>query len=138
MDGAIAETYYHLSQQPIRSSADKLLYEIRLRTKNTLNLLDPQVLEKLGLGRQPLALSSVSRSQEIGAAANLLEYDSLLVPSARWNCSNLVLILEHIDVSDVEVGKPEPVNLAAWREQRAEPFNAFQERLRRGRIEHRD
>lgn len=135
-DGAIAETWYHLSRQPIRSSANKLLYEIKLRTRNTLNLLDSDLLLRLGLGPQPLALTDARRSQEIGAAAHLLEYDSLLVPSARWTCANLVLLLEHFDLDQVEVGAPEPINLAAWREQRAQPFEAFQQTLRLARAAH--
>src|SRR5690606_7192121 len=57
MDGAVAEIYYHLSQHPVRSSAEKLLHRLSVGTKNTLFLDDSAVLTRLGLGPQSLALT---------------------------------------------------------------------------------
>ena len=134
MDGAIAEIYYHLSQQPVRSSAEKLLHRLHVKTKNTLCLDDKEVLNRLGLGPQLLALTDVARSQEIGAAAHLLEYDSLLVPSARWPCLNLILLSEHMDLDTIKVDPPSPVNWPAWRETNAEQWDALVEEQRRERL----
>lgn len=135
MDGAIAEIYYHLSQHPVRSTADKLLYRLMVSTKNTLCLDDRDTLARLGLGPQSLALTDVARSQEIGAAAHLLEYDSLLVPNARWPCSNLVIFSELMGLGAIEVHESSPINWPAWREKNAEQWDAITEGQRRERIE---
>lgn len=134
MDGAIAEIYYHLSQHPVRSTAEKLLYGLQVSTKNTLCLDNREVLSSLGLGPQSLALTDPARSQEIGAAAHLLEYDSMLVPSARWPCLNLVLFTEYLDPDSVKVEEPTPVNWPAWREKNARQWDAIIEEQRRERL----
>ena len=133
LDGAVAEVYYHLSQQPVQSSAEKLLYRLNLRCRNTLKLT-PSALVHLGLGPQPLALTDTKRSQEVGAAAHLLAYDSLLVPSARWRCSNLVLLGEHFDISSASVEETTPINFPAWREQHSANFEAIQHEIRQERV----
>lgn len=134
MDGAIAEVYYHLSQHPVRSTADKLLYRLVVETRNTLSLDDEVALAQLGLGPQSLALTAVHRSQEIGAAAQLLEYDSLLVPGARWPCCNLVLFSEFISPEAVKVHESSPINWPAWREQHAEQWDQIIDQQRRERL----
>lgn len=134
MDGAIAEVYYHLSQQPVRSTADKLLYRLAVQTRNTLCLDDEGVLTDLGLGPQSLALTDVHRSQEIGAAAHLLEYDSLLVPCARWPCCNLVLFNEFNSPDAVKVQESSSINWPAWREQHAKQWNEIMDQQRRERL----
>ena len=37
-------------------------------------------------------------SQPIGEAAHMLDFEGLIIPSARWNCENLVLFLDRIDI----------------------------------------
>lgn len=100
-----------------------------VRTRNTLVLTDAALASSLGINF-PLALSRLERTQEIGAAAHLLEFDSLLVPSARWSCSNLVLLSEHFDVEAIRLKDPTPLNFPAWRELHAEAFDQFQDMLR--------
>jgi len=133
-DGALAEIYHHLSQAPVRSSADKLLYGLKVRTRQTLPLNDAKVLDSLGLTEGALALADISRSQEIGAAAHLLGCDSVLVPSARWSCDNLVLFSENMPPDDIEVGAAYPVNWPAWREKNAPALEAIQAHQRSLRL----
>lgn len=56
--------------------------------------------------------------QAVGAAAHLLEFDSILVPSVRWPTKNLVVFLDYVPdwESDLVVGEANPVNWASWRE----------------------
>lgn len=134
MDGALAEIYYHLSQHPIRSTADKTVHHLKVSTKKTLCLRDQKLLNDLGLGPQLLALTDPLRSQEIGAAAHLLEYDSLLVPSARWKCFNLVVFNEFFDQENIEVVDSSPVNWPAWRESNGKEWDEIVEEQRKERI----
>ena len=57
-----------------------------------------------------------ARTHEIGAAAHFLEFDSLLAPSPRWPCLNLVLFLDRLDPEALAVEKSREVNWPAWRE----------------------
>lgn len=133
-DGAIAEIYYHLSQAPVRSSAEKTIHKFSVKTKNTLRLDSSDVLAELGLGPRPLALIDSTRSQEVGAAAHLLEYDSLLVPSARWPGNNLVIFSELFDQDSIGVVESAPMNWPAWREKNSRQWEDFASQLRRERL----
>ncbi|MDT0498994.1 RES family NAD+ phosphorylase [Algiphilus sp. W345] len=117
-NGALAEVYHHLSKAPIFSSSDKLICELNVRTRSTLDLTSEFALEHLGVNREALLSRDPQRTQQIGAAACFLECDSLLVPSVRWDCSNLVLFADRILPQDgVELRASTNVNWAAWREQ---------------------
>ena len=50
------------------------------------------------------------------AAAHFLEFDSLLAPSSRWPCLNLVLFLDRVDPERLAVEEVREVNWPAWRE----------------------
>jgi hypothetical protein len=45
-------------------------------------------LIRLGIDESKFSSLDHARCQEIGAAAHFLEFDSLIVPSARWPCLN--------------------------------------------------
>lgn len=56
--------------------------------------------------------------------AFMLAYQGLLVPSARWDCPNLVVFLKHpsSDINDcLSFDQSSDVNWPAWRE-----FSAFE------------
>ena len=60
-----------------------------------------------------------TRSQALGAAAHFLEFDGLIVPSARWPCCNLILFLDRLDVNvALKVEETRDINWPAWREAR--------------------
>ncbi len=117
-DGALAEAYHHLSRAPVFSTSHTKLNEISVSLKNVLSL-DSGQLTALGM-EDPLA----SRPRDnlgpaIGEAAFMLDFQGLLVPSARWECRNLVVFLDHgaFDISKhLTLRKASDVNWPAWRE----------------------
>jgi len=63
--------------------------------------------------------STTEVTQAITAAAHFLAFDGLLVPSARFPCTNLVLFLDRvIEHGRLDVRQSEPVDWAAWRKGR--------------------
>lgn len=59
-----------------------------------------------------------ARTREIGAAVAFLECDGLRVPSARWDCENLVLFpLNHKFEDKLELVKTKAVDWIAWAEE---------------------
>lgn len=116
-DGAIAEAYHHLSLAPVFSSSHNLVNKVKITLTNVLRLNVDQ-LNKVGV-TEPLANRiDYSISQSVGGAAHLLGFQGLIVPSARWNCENLVLFLDHqIDINaHIGVIECEDINWPAWRE----------------------
>jgi hypothetical protein len=60
---------------------------------------------------------NLSRTQEIGAAAEFLGCDGLIAPSARWPCDNLMLFPDRIaHDSTLEVVESESVDWIKWAE----------------------
>ena len=105
--GAISEIRYHLSQgQPIFPTLVKYkLYELEVRLDRALQLLDLPALQSLGLntatyGRLSYERASEEypRTQEIGEVAHFLDFDGLIVPSARHDCPNLVLFCDRVNM----------------------------------------
>lgn len=115
-NGAMAEVYHYLSRAPVLSSAEKMLYRIDVRTNRTAVLTDPELLVRLGLDSGQFQNVNPTLCQQIGSAAHLLEHDSLLVPSARWNCMNLVIFPDYLPIDSLVPDEGKPVNWPAWRE----------------------
>jgi RES domain-containing protein len=115
-DGALAEAYYHLSRAPVFSSSSMKINQIEVQLDNVLSL-DVGQLNELGL-EDPLASRiDVALTQPISEAAHLLDYQGLLVPSARFDCINLVIFLDRIDSErQIKLSKQSEVNWPAWRE----------------------
>lgn len=98
--GAIAEMRFHLMRgQPVMPSRVRYqLFELQVRIGRALKLLDLDALSALGLdvsryGRLSYQDKSQEypRTQQIGEVAHFLEFDGLIVPSARYGCHNAVL-----------------------------------------------
>lgn len=115
-DGAMAEVYFHLSRAPVFSSSNMRLNQIDVTLNHVLEM-DPATLESLGL-KAPLASRiDYAISQSIGAVAHMLDFQGIIVPSARWACLNLVIFMDRIDVDKQirAVGRQE-INWPAWKE----------------------
>jgi hypothetical protein len=80
-----------------------------------------QVLGRLGIETTKYPAMDYARTREIGAAAHFVEFDSLLVPSPRWSCLNLVRFLDRLDSDSLAVEEIREVNWSAWREQHRHP-----------------
>lgn len=116
-DGAIAEINFHLSrgQSVFPSRIRHDLYELAVKGQETLILAEMEQLRKLGVDDRRYRELLYNRTQEIGAAAAFLGFDGLIVPSARWNCQNVILFLDAINLEDVRTISSKPVDWPAWR-----------------------
>ncbi len=118
-NGALAEAYHHLSRAPVMSSSHLLLNELSVSLDN---VLAPSVDQLVALGvKYPRASRPKSNmAQSIGEAAFMLDYHGLIVPSARWDCSNLMVFLDHGSFDrnkQLSLEHASDVNWPAWREQ---------------------
>jgi RES domain-containing protein len=111
-DGATAEIIYHLrrGQPVVPTKVAYRLYALSVNCESLLDLSDPARLMDLGVDMNKYGQISYdgrhveyTRTQDIGEVAHFLDHDGLLVPSARWNCSNLVIFCDHIAPDAVSV-----------------------------------
>lgn len=104
-DGAIAEMFFHLGRgQPVFPSRVRYeLHELSVALERALRLADLAALAGLGLDTAKYGQLSYEarseeypRSQDIAEVAHFLEFDGLIVPNARWACSNIVLFCDRV------------------------------------------
>ena len=104
-DGARAEMYFHIMRgQPMFPSRMEFkLYEIEAKLSRAITLTDRTTLSVLGIDMAAYGTLSHARkdeeytaSQRIGEAAHFLDTDALVVPNARWDCNNTVLLTARI------------------------------------------
>lgn len=117
-DGAIAEIHFHLSRGqsvfPSRMRHD--LFELTVKTQQTLVLADMDQLRRLGVDDSRYRDLLYTRTQEIGAAAAFLGFDGLIAPSARWDCRNIIVFLDAINLEEIRTMSVQPVDWKGWRQ----------------------
>lgn len=115
--GALAEVGYRLSLEPVwPSRIDHEIHLVDLRLERTLRLADLSRLSPLGVDIAKYESFDYTATQAIASAAHFLEFDGLIVPSARFACLNAVVFLDRIGPCDrFEIRKTEPVDWPAWR-----------------------
>jgi len=115
-NGSIAEIYYHLSQAPVFSTCDVVLHKLKVHLERVLTF-DENLLIRFGI-EHPLANRlDHTKTQEISGAVRFLEYQGMIVPNARWNCTNLVIFMDQIDLNEaIEIEGEEDINWPAWKE----------------------
>lgn len=113
---AIAENAL-LALQPVFPSKDRwFLHKVQVSVTSTLRLTDLAALGALGVDVGRYAEREYGRTQEMADAAYVLGLDGLVVLSARWTCSNLVLFTDRIAPEQIEiVGREELVAWDEWR-----------------------
>ena len=115
-EGSLAEIHFHLSRQPVfPSKLVSVLHRITLRTRRALQLADLSAVEALGVGADRYGELDYGRTQAIGDAAYFLGFDGLLVPSARWDCQNLVVFTDQLAPEDMAIEESAVVDWPAWR-----------------------
>ena len=63
----------------------------------------------------PTLEANIVATQRIGAAAAFLEYDSILVPSLRWDTDNLIIFADiHGFDLELKVEHTKDVNWKEW------------------------
>lgn len=91
------------------------VYELSIKTQNALILADMGQLKSLGVDESRYRELLYTRTQEIGAAAAFLGFDGLIVPSARWDCQNIVLFLDVFNLEEIQKISTQPVDWKTWR-----------------------
>lgn len=94
-DGAVAEGNHAIAVQPLRPRALRFIYAVQVTLANVLDLRDTTTLHDVGLTHADIAGDDLSACQEVGAAADWLERDGLLVQSARSSAMNLIIYPAH-------------------------------------------
>lgn len=121
--GALAEIGYRLSLEPVwPSRIAHELHRITEHTRRSLRFADVNALATLGVDVRRYASFEYSATQAIAAAAFFLDFDGLIVPSARSAELNLVVFTEKPDIAEaLTVESSAPVDWAGWRARQRNP-----------------
>jgi hypothetical protein len=116
-DGALAEIGYRLSLEPVWPSLiEHEIHRIAVTTDRTLYFANVESLRPLGVDVAKYESFDYVATQAIAGAARFLEFDGLLVPSARAPCHNLVIFPDRFADSELlTLRETESVSWAAWR-----------------------
>jgi RES domain len=114
-EGALAEVGYRLSIEPVwPSRIEHQIHTLKVRADHALTFESLNQLQGLGVNIERFENFDYAATQAIAAAAHFLEFDALIVPSARYKGSNVVAFLDRLQVPPDLLGT-EDVNWAAWR-----------------------
>ena len=122
-DGAMAESWFHAAKgQPIiPSKVAKRLFQMEADLHRVLDLSSNDKLASLGVNMAAYGrLSYIQRIEEypslqqVSEVAFFHEYQAVIVPSARWPATNVVIMTEHISLAQLEIVADELVDLGAW------------------------
>jgi len=119
-NGALAEIYELLNSQPVWPSKIKsFVHQISIQTSDVLRLTDLKILERLGVDATRYTTRDYQRTQEIADAAYFLGFSALIVPSARWQCHNMVVFTDRVSPEEIQVqeSESEAVDWQEWRKQ---------------------
>lgn len=119
-EGALAEIGYRMSLEPVwPSRLEHDIHSIEAHTARTLHFVNLTALTALGVDAARWPSFDYDATRAIAAAAHFLEFDGLIVPSARADCANLVAFLDHIGPDcRFDIVSAEPVNWVDWRGER--------------------
>lgn len=92
---ARAEGDYAISVQPLRPTAKRTIYKLRVSLNRVLDLSSPPILRELGLREDELSSANHTPCRRIGGAVEWLEHDGMIVPSVRSSGRNLVIFSRH-------------------------------------------
>ncbi|MGF1612297.1 MAG: RES family NAD+ phosphorylase [Kiloniellales bacterium] len=108
-DCALAEANHLISRYSIPPSVGRVMASLAVGLERVVDLTIDDRLAQLGVDLAAYALDA-GRCPEIGAAANLIEYQAILAPSARHEAGNLVIFTERLnDKCALSVKSTEPV-----------------------------
>jgi RES domain len=112
--GALAEIGYRLSLEPVwPSRIEHEIHLIEVQTERTLKFTSIENLATLGVEIVRYHTFEYQATQAVAAAAYFLEFDSLIVPSARFDYANLVVFTER--ATDLVLKGSQPVDWESWR-----------------------
>ncbi|MGH6767524.1 MAG: RES family NAD+ phosphorylase [Xanthobacteraceae bacterium] len=114
-EGALAEVGYRLSLEPVwpsRIAHD--IHALKARAERALRIDTLDRLAALGVNVARYESFDYAATQAIAAASHFLEFDALIVPSARYEGANVVLFPERLRRAP-KVTKTERVDWGRWR-----------------------
>jgi RES domain-containing protein len=115
-EGAFAEIGFRLSLEPVwPSRIQHEIHEISVQTARTLRFADVASLTAFGVDASTYASFDYEATQALAAAAHFLEFDGLLVPSARHRSSNLVIFMDRDAASSLQIKRTTQVDWSVWR-----------------------
>jgi RES domain-containing protein len=115
-EGALAEIGYRLSLEPVwPGRLQHEIHKLAARSERSLRFADIASLAPLGVDVSRYESFDYSATQALAAAAHFLEFDGLLVPSARHNSTNFVLFTDRGLGSSLAVKSTETIDWEAWR-----------------------
>lgn len=118
-EGSLAEIGFRLSLEPVwPSRIEHEIAAIKATAERCLKLADVASLQPLGVDPARWESFDYGATQAIAAAAHFLEYDGLLVPSARHPSANLVIFMDRPAAVSLDVASREAVDWAKWRSTR--------------------
>jgi hypothetical protein len=119
-DGALAEVGFRLSLEPVWPSLiQHQIHVLAVRAERTLRLVEIRELANLGVDISRYESFEYGATQAIAAAAHFLEFDGMLVPSARFACSNLVLFTDRVShTGHLQLVSSEDVDWPDWRKKK--------------------
>jgi RES domain len=115
-DGALAEIGFRMGLEPVwPSRLEHDIHALSTMVERTLKIMNFKALEELGVDTSRYESFNYAKTKAIAAAAHFLEFDGMMVPSARSACQHLVLFKER--VKDLRLVKSQPVDWVKWRQQ---------------------
>ena len=116
-DGALAEIGYRLSLEPVwPSRMQHDVHRIAATTQRTLRFPDLRALSPFNVDPARYGSFDYGRTQALAAAADFLEFDGMIVPSARSPALHLVVFLSRVLAEDAfVVQETQHVDWEAWR-----------------------
>jgi hypothetical protein len=111
-DGAMAEIVSILVDlTPIPGPRELKVTRLAITASKVLRL-DRRSLPTLGVAMDRYHEREYARTQEVGSTLSWLGVDGLIVPSARWQCDNLIVFSENHKIDE----KLEPIDseLIEW------------------------
>jgi len=117
--GALSEIGYRLTLEPVwPSRIQHDIHQVTTRCERALQFADIGSLAGLGVDVSRYESFDYGATQALASAAHFLEFDGLLVPSARHPSTNLVLFMDRCLPGSLEIQSTERVDWTAWRRQR--------------------
>jgi RES domain-containing protein len=119
-EGALAEIGFRLSLEPVWPSRfEHALHSIAVKADRALRLADLSALAPLGVDIDRYGTFAYGGTQALAVAAHFMEFDGLIVPSARHASSNFVIFMDRLGPGcALELLHSEPVDWHAWRAKR--------------------
>lgn len=113
-DGAVSELVYHWGKLNPRPSKPANLSKIKVCLSQSLRVLQTD-LKSLGIESDDYHLTNYQKMQEIGHATAFLEFHGLIVPSARWECENLIVFMDNISYNEqIELIEERELDWIKW------------------------